>query len=229
MIPEISTDNPNAGLFSGASQVLGKDDFLKLLITQLRHQDPLNPMKSEEFAAQLAQFSSLEQLQNINQSLGDSLQSDLLLSQSINNMLATTLIGKRVKALGNTLVLRESPSPELHFRLDAPAAQVTLEIRNAQGQVVRTVELDARAAGDHTYEWNGRDDAGNALPEGPYQFSVSAADSEGSSIGVQTFVVGIIREVRYENGNAILHVGDQDINMADVFEVGQSEEEEGRD
>ncbi|MGA9120044.1 MAG: flagellar hook capping FlgD N-terminal domain-containing protein, partial [Bacteroidota bacterium] len=84
-----------------ASNQLGKDDFLKLLVTQLQNQDPLNPLQGTEFVAQLAQFSSLEQLTNINSSLEQNIQSNQLMTQSIGNSLAATLVGKDVRASSN--------------------------------------------------------------------------------------------------------------------------------
>ena len=95
------TNQPTQNLFGPADQgTLGKEDFLRLLVTQLRNQDPINPVKGEDFAAQLAQFSSVEQLQNINANLENNLEMDLLLNQALNNTLATTLIGNNVKAIG---------------------------------------------------------------------------------------------------------------------------------
>ncbi|MDP3830447.1 MAG: flagellar hook capping FlgD N-terminal domain-containing protein, partial [Ignavibacteriaceae bacterium] len=82
---------------------LGKDDFMKLMLTQLKHQDPLNPMEGSEFAAQLAQFSSLEQLSNLNELTAQSIDANYYLTQSINNTMTATLIGKDVKLSGNVL------------------------------------------------------------------------------------------------------------------------------
>ena len=86
-----------------AGKTMEKDEFLKLLVTQLSHQDPLKPMESHEFASQLAQFSSLEQLQNMNGTMEESIMSDYMMTQSINNTLATTLIGKTAVANGNKI------------------------------------------------------------------------------------------------------------------------------
>ncbi|NIS39011.1 flagellar hook capping protein, partial [Candidatus Saccharibacteria bacterium] len=83
---------------SSSERILGKDDFLKMLVTQLNYQDPLNPMESTDFSAQLAQFSSLEQLSNIDETLQASLEANYLLATSINNTMAATIIGKQVRA-----------------------------------------------------------------------------------------------------------------------------------
>ena len=216
----------NASGLGLSSNILGKDDFLRILVTQLRNQNPLNPMRSEEFAAQLAQFSSVEQLQNINSSLSRSIETNLLLNQSINNVLATTLIGRRVQALGNRVRLNEGESVALNFRLAAPAESVTVRIRDEAGRVVRTVEISGRPEGVQSYTWDGKDDAGNELPDGDYTFSVNAVDGDGNSVAATTFITGVINGIRYENGNAILRVGDYDVNMADVFQIGAASGED---
>ncbi|MFQ5752983.1 MAG: flagellar hook assembly protein FlgD, partial [bacterium] len=141
------TPTAGQGLLPTSESVLGKDDFLKILVTQLTHQDPINPIKGEEFAAQLAQFSSVEQLHNINSNLENVLDMDLLLNQAINNTLATTLIGKEVKSIGNRVSLHEGESVNLHYRLSSPASKVVIEIKDSAGTLVRSVELQNLSEG----------------------------------------------------------------------------------
>jgi flagellar basal-body rod modification protein FlgD len=113
--------------------VMGKDDFLKLLIVQLRNQDPLEPMKGTEFATQLAQFSSVEQLTNINSNLSESITTNQLMAQSIGNALAATMIGKTVKASGNAFTVATSGNMHLGYSLSTAAASVKVSIRDANG------------------------------------------------------------------------------------------------
>lgn len=215
------TTQPGQNLFGTTDQsVLGKEDFLRLLVTQLRNQDPIDPVKGEEFAAQLAQFSSVEQLQNINANLENNLEMDLLLNQALNNTLATTLIGNKVKAVGNSVTKTASEDSEMHYRLTSPAQKVTINITDANGMVVRTVELNGQMSGDHSFKWDGKDNSGNELSEGVYQFSVAAEDGNGNNVDALTFISGVINSIRYNNGNAMLLLGDVEINMSDVFEIG---------
>ncbi len=213
-------NQPQSLFGSDQDAVLGKDDFLRLLVAQLRNQDPLNPVNAGDFSAQLAQFSSLEQLQNINANLQNNLEMDLLLSQALNNTLATTLIGNKVKAIGNSLTKSEGEDVEMLYRLSSPAQKVTLNITDANGVVVRTVELDGQSGGDHSFNWDGKDNSGNELSEGVYQFSVAALDGSGNDVGALTFITGVISGIRYNNGAAVLLLGDVEVNMSDVFEIG---------
>ena len=197
-------------------QVMGKDDFLRMLVTQLNNQDPLNPMESQEFAAQLAQFSSLEQLSQINDNLDLSLQSDLLLSQSIANNMAVGLIGREVLALGNSLNGTES---EISFQLSGEATAVTIEIRDTDNNLVRTLEGTDLAAGNQTLEWDQRDQQGVRVSEGEYTFTVTATDISGGLVEViplrQFHATGVV----YENGNPFLLGGGDRVSFADIVQV----------
>lgn len=202
------------------NQILGKDDFLKILVTQLQNQDPINPVNADQFAVQLAEFSSVEQLQNINSALANNLDMDLLLNQAINNTLATTLIGNSVKAIGNSISRVDGKDASLSYRLTSPVQNVTIQITDANGAVVRNIELDGQTAGDHSFEWDGKNDSGDKVPEGVYQFSVNGKDAEGNRVDAITFVSGMIHSIRYNNGNALLLIGDIEVSLSDVFEIG---------
>lgn len=208
---------PNSS--STKKNILGKDDFLKMLVTQLHYQDPLNPMKSTEFSAQLAQFSSLEQLQNIDKSLQQSLDANYMLTTSINNTLAANLIGKQVRAYGNRLYLGESKQANVHFDLSADAKNVQIEILDENDQVRRTITLDNLKAGEHSWVWDGKDKSGVTLPTGEYRFRVEATDSEGQAVSVENYISGSISGVRYSNNGAVLMIGNLTVNMSDVYEI----------
>ncbi|MFQ5705946.1 MAG: flagellar hook assembly protein FlgD [bacterium] len=216
---------PNAtqNVLGGSQDILGKDDFLRILVSQLRNQDPINPIKSEEFAAQLAQFSSVEQLQNINANLENSIQTNLLLNQAINNTMATTLIGKNVKAFGNAVSLADGESVGLHYSLSSPAENVTIQIMDSNGTVVRTVELKGQAQGEQTFEWDGKDAEGNVLADGKYTFAINATDGNGDGVAATTFISGVIDGIKYENGSALLLLGDLEVNLSDVVEISTPE------
>lgn len=198
---------------------MGKDEFLKLLVAQLTYQDPLSPMKNEEFAAQLAQFSSLEQLQNVNTNLQTSLASNGLLNRSMEGTLATTLLGKEIVASNQTILLQKGQAAIANFELERDAHQVAMEIRDAAGYPVRSFQLGSLGAGGQQLFWDGRDSRGNLLPSGEYFYAVAAQDREGNPIYAVSSLRGKATAVRYENGNAFLLVDGKKVALSQVIEA----------
>ena len=204
---------------------MGKEEFLNLLVTQLRYQNPLEPMKDTEFVAQLAQFSSLEQLSNINTTLDNSSQLDYVLSQTIANTMATTLIGKEVIATGNQINHSYDSGETLHFNLAANAASAEIKIYDEKGALVRTIETNDLDSGLNSIEWNGNDESGANIAAGTYTFEVTAKNASGESVDVETRRIGIVESVRYENGQGYLVIDGQEISLSDILEInmpGQS-------
>ena len=180
-------------------QAMGKEDFLTLLLTQLSNQDPLNPMDSAEFTSQLSQFASLEELTNANSTLSDILG----FQNSLQNTMATNLIGKEVKIPGNTASLADTA--DLGFTL-SDAASVKISIHNGSGTLVRTVETEAGTAGSNMYTWDGKDNNGVQLPAGTYAFYVEAQDASGNPVAAATSTSGAVAGVVYEDGITYLEL-----------------------
>lgn len=194
---------------------LDKDDFLNLLVTQLRNQDPLTPMEGTEFTAQLAQFSSLEQLSNVNDNLGI-LQ---LYQSSINNSQAVSFIGKTVKSFGDSVYLPEDTPAEMHFELEGEADEVFIHVYDSTGSFVKTIECGSLDAGEQSIEWDGADDEGNRLSEGSFTFEVMANDANGQEVAAETFMVNNVTGVTFEQGVTYLLAGDLKIAVSNVVEV----------
>lgn len=193
---------------------LGKDDFLKLLVTQLSHQNPLNPLDSSAFVAQLAQFSSLEQLAQINVRL-DTIsmgQAGLIAGQSV------TLVGRTVVFPGDQLSLDKGPAA-YRYDLSQPAAKVELVIKDANGKVVRHIEVGGQGAGTQKGSWDGMDDDGNALPPGSYHLAVNAVDASGNPITAKTYGIGKVTGVSFTNGFPEIMVNETRVKSADIVEV----------
>ncbi len=226
-----SAGTTNAGLFGGVKNSLGKEEFLQLLVAQLQYQDPLSPMESQQMASQLAEFGSLEQLQNIGDKLDEGTGIDMILTQAINNTMAASLIGKEVTALGNGIRL-DAPDPAVvKFRLNGFSDEVSVKIVDSAGNTVRTLTARGMPKGIQSITWDGQNDNGEDMPSGEYTFVVEAKDKDGNSISATTLVTGLIESVRYDNGNAILIVDGAEINLADVLEVSgavYSNQEEDR-
>ena len=199
---------------------MGKYDFLQLLVTQLKNQDPLSPMQSQEFAAQLAQFSSLERLMSIDDNLKQGIDSDMLLAQTINNTLATTFIGKEVLSQGDNIALLSGQTAPLSFELGDNAQKVTVKIYDENDNLVRTIEISELDRGRHTIEWDGNDENGNALAGGNYRFEVEALDGDENPVNVQTYSRGIVSAVKYENGQPVLIVNGKEVYFGDIVQIG---------
>lgn len=202
------------------NDVMGKDDFLRLLVAQLQSQDPMNPMESTDFTAQLAQFSSLEQLQNINTSLGTigSSQSVLTNSQAVG------FIGKTITAIGDTIDVRNGQSQDLQFSLDADAAGSYLRIYDQQGNFIRQIETGDLESGQNTVSWDGQDYLGGQAPNGTYTFEVEAIDEIGNSVPVTQFTNGVVTGVHFQNGVAYLQCDNREIALGNVVNVLTTEE-----
>lgn len=200
---------------STTEAVMGKDDFLTLLITQLKNQDPLNPSDSTEFTAQLAQFSSLEQLQNIN----DALASFEVYQSTANNIQASNFIGQTVTAAGDTISVSNGASDSLSVALDAPAQTVYIQIYDAYGEYVTDIEAGSLDAGMHTIAWDATDQYGAAVEDGRYTFSVMAVDGDGNSVSSTSYITGQVTGVDYQSGETMLLIGDQEVSIASLIRV----------
>jgi flagellar basal-body rod modification protein FlgD len=201
------------------SKVLDKDDFLNLLITQLQNQDPLNPTDSVEFTAQLAQFSSLEQLSNVNSNLMELKN----FQASINNSQAVSLIGKAITANGNSIQLSDAGPVPYDFTLADDAVIVVANIYDSTGKFVADLESKNLSAGQHSLLWDGMDQNGHRVASGNYTFEILAADASGRDVEATTFFSGTVDKVTFENNTSFLVSGNQKVALGDVIEVAVSE------
>jgi len=213
------TSSANQSSSTTASSTLDKDAFLKLLVKKLSNQDPLNPQDDNAFIAELAQFSSLEQLENMNTSLTKDLQWNALLSQTINNTSAASLIGRSVRADSSELYKGTSGSADVAYNLNSDAATVTVDIKDSNGKVVRSIKLNDVAAGDQTVTWDGTNDDGDQVDAGYYTVSITAKDVNGNSVTTKQSMEGKITGVAYEDGSALLEVNGMQIPLSSVQKV----------
>jgi len=179
------------------SSKLDGNAFLTLFLTQLQYQDPTNPMESYEMAAQLAQFSSVEKLAGIGASL-EELRSSIA---SLANAQMIDLIGKQVVAQANTLQVTGGTASNAAYSFDLDAGStgnVTIAIADENGNIVRTKALTSQAGGEYRVDWDGLDDAGNKVPDGPYTFAVKATDSGGNALNVTSTITGTAYSYRLD-------------------------------
>jgi len=210
-----STYNPEQ---AKGKSVLGKDDFMKMLLSQLKNQDPLSPLDGTEFASQLAQFTSLEQLTNMNTSLNTSIEANYLLAQSVNNTMMASLIGKEVKLIGNTVNYSGQENAAMGYKLPAEAHSVTINIYDSNQKLVKTISGE-KEVGEHKVSWDFTDNDGNKLSEGVYSFEISAKASNGNEITTEFYKWGFIDSVRYTEEGTKLVSGNEEYMLSDVFEI----------
>lgn len=199
---------------------LGKDEFLKLLVAQLQNQDPVNPQDGAEFAAQLAQFNSVEQLINVNDGLENLSEQQSSMSEGVTNTLAATLAGREVTAHANEFTIDEDVSEvPIHYKLDQAMDGGDMIIKNDDGDVVRTMDLGMVTAGDHKITWDGLDNQGNHVEPGTY--SVEIQPDGDQDVTPITLMKGEAESVRYTGSGVELMVNGIAIPLADVEEIGK--------
>ena len=198
---------------------LDKEDFLLLLVTQLRYQNPLEPLENQDFGAQLAQFSSLEQLTNLNETMENTQQTNLVLTQSITNSLSASLIGKRVLAVNNRFYHISPQHDKLNYGLTGAAENVMVRIVTPAGTVLYEEELGAKPKGEYEFMWDGCDINGNLVSDGQYLFEIFAEDKNGANVAGTAMTTGTITAVRFHDGNAYLIVNNVEIPINEVSEI----------
>jgi len=214
---------PPADMISSQSAGLGQADFLKMLTQQLKSQDPLNPMDGQDFASQLATFSSLQELQNIGSTLSQSLDANMLMAHSFNNTMAASLIGRTVQAEANSVTVGSSGGSTLTYSLESAATDITVEIHDVDGKVIRTINVTPQEAGEHGIDWDGLDGTGRHVSAGTYTFTVTAKDPDGNSVPATTLIEGQVEEVRYQNGDVLLIVDGHQILLSQVLSLSDPE------
>jgi flagellar basal-body rod modification protein FlgD len=160
---------------SGSGQALTQNDFLQLLTAPLEHQDPLNPASADQFASELAEFSTATGVQNLGASAG--------------GQQAVGLVGRSVAVSGNALVLGQSSGATGAFNLPAAASNVTVTISDAGGNTVARLNLGAMPAGTQAFSWTGAGPNGAALTPGTYRFAVTAVGANGAAVAATPYAV----------------------------------------
>jgi flagellar basal-body rod modification protein FlgD len=159
---------------------LGKDDFLKLFVTQLQNQNPLNPEADTEMAAKLAQFNGLEQMLNVNKSL----EKMLAEQNTTRNLQLVNYVGRDVIVDGGRVRINEGKPTPTEYKVENDAAQSVLEVRNSSGILVHQIDLGPVMAGTHQLKWDGKTSDGKAIPDGTYTLNMTARNLDGKDVPV---------------------------------------------
>lgn len=206
--------NPSKTSTTTSAAVDGENRFLKLLMTQIKNQDPLNPLDNAAVTTQLAQLNTVSGIEKLNTTLTQLLDG---YSES-QAMQAAGIIGKNVMVAGNSLPLA-SASAVGGVALDAAADKVTLTIKDAAGKVVQTEELGANAAGSLFFKWDGKDTAGNTLADGKYTFTVDAT-ADGKKVTAEAMQIGTVSAVVRSKNGFLLDLGALgDVAIKDVQQI----------
>lgn len=209
-----ATANAGSGLDSSRASIAQNfDTFLSILVTQLKHQNPLEPLDTNEFTSQLVQFTSVEQQLKTNEYL----EALILANQSVSQTQATTFIGKQVTAQGATSELTNSLA-QWHYTAAADAPTATVTIRDQNGTVVFTDERSL-GAGENVYSWDGVASDGARLPDGTYSITIAAQDADGGYVPVTTQTTGIVDGVDFGGSEPVLIVGGARIRLSSVSSV----------
>jgi flagellar basal-body rod modification protein FlgD len=213
----------NAAVAKTKGSVLDKDSFLLLLVTQFKYQDPLNPMDDKEFISQMAQFSSLEQLMNLNTGMGG-LTTATNNQQMIN---ATSYIGKQVTVSGNSIgkvtdaATESATITRFRYAPQDTVAAGTITVYDQSNNIVYSEVVTSKSAGT-TYEfnWNGKNNAGQTAPDGVYTVGLSLLNAKGEAVISDQVVDAAVTGVVNNEGTVYLGLeGGQLMPLADVRQV----------
>ena len=213
-----SEEKKKSSSTSTKDAVMGKEDFLMLLVAQLQNQDPLSPDDPTEFTAQLAQFSSLEQLFSLNEGM-----ENMVNSNANSDRFATlNTIGKEVAYNGSGFDFTGAPV-EIGYQLDGEASEVTISLQH-NGQTIATIDGEELSTGNHFLTWDGQLSDGQSAPPGEYTIILEAKAAADQSVGVAPLVKSEVTGVDLEGdygGTLITKAGDVAFNsILGVYEPG---------
>ena len=194
--------------------VLGKDDFMKLLLVELQHQDPTEPMDSEKILSQTSQLATLESTENTNNALAN-LAESLGASQQFSTVAA---IGKVADLGSNAIAHDEGSTSTFEIYFPDNVSSGNLEIMNGDGQIIRTISLEEQSSGVYQYDWDGELNDKSSAESGLYYITASYKNANDED---RTTRMGAypIESVRFEDGESLVKVGSNYVPLSDVVEV----------
>jgi len=190
------------------------DTFLNILTTQLKNQNPLDPMDTNQFTAQLVQFTGVEQQLKTNEYLA----SLMLSGQNTAKSDAVSYIGKEVTSSGRTGELTDANAVFWAYSAASNAANATVTIKDAKGQVVYS-ETGPLKSGPGTFRWDGKGSDGNMKPNGVYTVDIQGRDANGQPVKINTASIGVVTAVDFTGDVPILTVGSRRVAITDVTDV----------
>lgn len=205
--------DPSKKVRGTGNKEMDKDAFFKLMLTQLKNQDPTNPLKNHEMAAQLAQFSTLEQMSNMNKTLQEMKAGN----KPAEQFQALNLIGKKVSGDSSKVARSElDKEHEFNFNLSQSTTSASVKVMNAKGEVMKEYKFGELKAGENKVSWNGETEDGRKAPAGNYTFQIEAIGANGQKLPVKSDFEGVVSGLSFSNEGPILQVGKQTIRLKDI-------------
>ena len=192
---------------------LGRDQFLHLLVTQLKFQDPLSPLKADAFAAQLAQFSSVEQLTKLNETIASQQQDSALRTLLDKTTLGASLIGRHIVAEGNDFTVDGSGNANIRVNVGADGGKATLVLLDGNGVAVSSQAAGVVRGGQQILK------LATGLPAGTYRYRLDVESASGARVSAQTLTDGVVDGVVFEGGIVWLKVGNRKIQLDKLSEI----------
>lgn len=194
--------------------ILGKDDFLKLLLVELQHQDPTDPMDSDKILSQTSQLATLESAANTNKSL-EALSASLLNSTQYS---AVAAIGKTADTGSNGMLYTEGENPSFEIYFPEEILSGNVEIKDSNGNIVKTIPIAPNEKGVYSFDWNGVTDAGDGAGAGVYYIEASYANASGDALKTRAGAYPI-ESVRFEDGKSLLKLGSSYVPFDSITEI----------
>lgn len=205
---------PNSAEAVKDKSILGKDDFLKLLLVELQHQDPTEPMDSEKILSQTSQLATLESAENTNKALSE-LADSLANSQQFTTIAA---IGKTADLGSDAISLDEGSSTTFEIYFPTSVQDGTINITDSDGNIVKTMDVGTNPKGVYQFTWDATDANGNIAASGIYHVNSKYADQDGASRETRLGAYPI-ESVRFDGGNTLVKVGSNYVPLNQVREV----------
>jgi flagellar basal-body rod modification protein FlgD len=211
------------GINDGTGAVLGqanrdisqvsKLDFMALLVAQIKNQDPTSPMDNAQFTSQITQFSMLDQLESMSQSMED----NVAIGTAINNTAMLALVGRNVTVEGNDIHVAAGKPSETGIAANA-AGTATVSITDATGHVVRTFNVPV-SKGLNAVKWDGRLEDGTAAVDGEYSMSAVVKDRSGADVTFKSLMTGSVTGLRYSDNQAVVTVNGEEFFVSEIYKV----------
>lgn len=215
-VSSTSSTSSSSSISTTHSTTLDQSDFITILLAQLKYQDPNDPMDDKEMASQLVQYSSLQMLTNINGNIAT------LVSNSSGDSISSGVdyIGKSIKSTGYNLTVSSGTVSTLYYSLGEAVTDATANIYDTSGDIISSVSLGSKGAGEYSFVWDGKDTNGNVCKDGTYGIIIRANNSDGDSVVVQSQISGIVSGVKTSSGKTYLELQDgRTVALSDVDEV----------